>query len=646
MPHFRYLFFTLWVLWPVAHAALAEGPLSPPLLSTNQRHHVRAALHCMNMSEKDLRFAKDFGEPLAVLPAITNLLAEPLALCAVADRCQRAIAADSSEALWDLSSALLEVSPKGVPRASEDYAGLAMPWDWLAPPLAASITRFFAAGEEAQALVTVAFADIAPRQRSYMAARYLASAFDAEDRPAVRYELGRMGVVTGVLAQVIREEQALNPEPSARAFLDVTRKMKVEALIAAARRFHAATARLANEAAGFDVWPGTRQRLYTPYGDILIGTRGDDVYREPALLILDPGGDDRYQAPAGVANGLLHQPLAALVDVGGDDRFVSARMLSPGAALFGLSVVIDSRGDDRYAAEYAGHGLALFGCAWVEDRSGRDRYEAWALGQGAAVMGVATLVDRTGDDRYDVGLFGQGFSGFNGVGMLVDREGSDRYVAGGRKRDHGRNDDRYLALAQGMSMGTRPFFGGGYALLADLSGDDSYHADVFGQGVGYWYAVGMLLDGRGNDRYANHQYGQGTGIHLSLGLLADHGGDDAYTSSILAQGSAHDYAVGMLIDRSGNDHYRADEHAQGRGMNNGAALLLDGAGDDAYLASRTDRSQGIGNDGGTREYGSLGLLVDIGGVDRYSCGARDGARMLRPDFGVVYDFEEEPVHGP
>jgi hypothetical protein len=29
--------------------------------------------------------------------------------------------------------------------------------------------------------------------------------------------------------------------------------------------------------------------------------------------------------------------------------------------------------------------------------------------------------------------------------------------------------------------------------------------------------------------------------------------------------------------------------------------------------------------------------MDLGGVDRYSEGATDGARLLRPNFGVIYD---------
>jgi hypothetical protein len=196
-----------------------------------------------------------------------------------------------------------------------------------------------------------------------------------------------------------------------------------------------------------------------------------------------------------------------------------------------------------------------------------------------------------------------------------------------------------------MSMGVRPFAGGGYGVLIDRSGNDAYIADVFGQGVSYWYSVGMLLDGAGNDTYDVHHYGQGSGIHMSVGLLADYGGQDRYGGHILTQGNAHDYGVGMLVDHDGDDTYTADHHAQGRALNNGFAVLFDRAGDDAYFGRQPGRCQGVGNDGGKREYGSIAVLMDLAGRDRYTCGAHDGTRMLRPDFGVVYDVGGEVADG-
>jgi hypothetical protein len=79
-------------------------------------------------------------------------------------------------------------------------------------------------------------------------------------------------------------------------------------------------------------------------------------------------------------------------------------------------------------------------------------------------------------------------------------------------------------------------------------------------------------------------------------------------------------------------------------LNNGLGVLIDAAGRDVYAARRSGLSQGIGVAGGHREYGSLGLLLDLGGVDAYSCGARDGARFARPNFGIVYDRTPDEKH--
>jgi len=68
--------------------------------------------------------------------------------------------------------------------------------------------------------------------------------------------------------------------------------------------------------------------------------------------------------------------------------------------------------------------------------------------------------------------------------------------------------------------------------------------------------------------------------------------------------------------------------------------LLDVAGHDGYFARRPAASQGVGDDGRRREYGSISLMVDLGGKDRYTCGGRNGQALIRPDHGVVYDWGE------
>ncbi len=334
----------------------------------------------------------------------------------------------------------------------------------------------------------------------------------------------------------------------------------------------------------------------------------------------------------------MRRLVSQLLDLAGDDLYLGKGLLGPGAALWGACLILDAAGDDLYRADYAGQGAGLYGCAWLEDRGGHDLYTAGALAQGAACVGLGILRDINGDDIYQVGLEGQAFAGLRALGLLIDDHGTDRYIAGGRERDHERHPEHYLSMAQGFAIGMRPHAGGGLAALVDREGNDVYQADVYGQGVSYWYAIGMLLDLDGHDTYNLREYGQGSGIHLSSGLLWDRAGHDHYTGWSLSQGCAHDYALGLLVDHAGHDVYTADHFSQGRGMNNSVGVLVDATGNDAYFGIRLDTVQGIGDPGGEREYGSLSLLLDLDGRDSYSCAATNGAPTLRPFYGVVYDL--------
>ncbi|MFH0953830.1 MAG: HEAT repeat domain-containing protein [Verrucomicrobiota bacterium] len=618
----------------VAAPALA-GDLQP-VLGTNEQAHLSSALRCLNMTEADPGFDKDLGKPRLALQRTRELLADPLGLPALADRVL-ASAAANPQATWTLTADLLEVSQEPDLEVTV-VRNEPRPWDALPADLARGVTRFFTEAEKADALVQRAFAELSGEERQYLAASYLAGLFNAEDRPPVRAALMAAGVESQVVARVIREGLEVDPEPGATNFLAVLQKVKFADLLAAGSILQRAAGRLADSASGVREWPAQASRFETALGAVEIGSRESDVFTNRALLILDPGGADCYEGAAAVANGLTGGRLAAVVDLAGNDGYEAVGLLGAGAGLFGAAVIVDCAGDDAYRAAYAGQGAGVFGMGWLEDRAGDDFYRAQAHAQAAGYAGLGHLRDEEGADLYDVGFAGQGYAGVMGVGLLVDARGNDRYLAGGIEPDYERHEDRFVSLAQGFAIGMRPFAGGGVAALVDLGGNDSYGADIYGQGVSYWYSVGMLLDVSGNDTYAMYQYGQGAGIHLSSGLLADGGGNDSYTGHTLMQGCAHDYAVGMLFDQGGDDTYTAVNESQGRAMNTALAILADSSGDDSYFAGRTDACQGIGNAGDKREYGSLALMLDLGGRDRYSCGAADGARLPRPDFGIVYDL--------
>ncbi len=615
-----------------------------PTLGTNTRAHLGAALHALNMSETDLGFDKDIARPKWALSWVRSALRAPLELPPAADRILAATGTHDPPAAWRLAAALTEAG------WSQAVTSAAPAWDHPArgpaPAVLTALDRFLDRAQVAGELLQRAVGRVGPSDRAYAAASHFAGTFNAEDDSGVRADLCSWGVSSQLLEAVIAEGNALDPEPAADRFLAIFTNVDRGAIAAAGCEWHAAVLQLRRDAGGISNWPASPIRLSTPLGAVVVGTPGADVHTNASLLVLDPGGDDRYGGAVGVADGVYGAglALAAIVDLAGADRYESPGPLGIGSAVFGLCAVVDAGGDDTYAAAYAGQGTALFGAAVLVDEAGDDTYRARGFAQGAALAGVGMLDDASGDDTYRAGLSAQACAGVGGFALLVDRAGNDAYSAGGVEPDHERNPGRFISLSQGFAIGIRPFIGGGVAALVDLAGSDCYEADVYGQGVSYWYSAAFLLDRAGNDRYSVYQYGQGTGIHLSLGLLADGCGDDVYSGSILVQGSAHDYAVGMLFDRAGDDTYTGDSHAQARAINSSFALLADEAGQDAYFGRQKDHCQGIGNEGMPRDYGSLAVLLDLGGGDQYSCGALDGIRMKRPLYGIVYD-DPAPTKG-
>lgn len=605
--------------------ACADDPF--PVFGTNEQAHLQAALTCLNMTARDPGFEKDLGKPVVVLNWVRRLLNDPMALPGVADR----VLVAASDDLWPAAFDWLEVKH---PDAAEDPLKPRTLFKGLDPKLADALGRFVQAAGQANTWLDQAFDRISEKDMRYAAASYFAGTFNAEDKADVRTALEQFGLDKKDIEEAIRESQAIDPEPAATRFLAIVQKTDLAALLSAGQVFHRAVKELRDQCGNVTAWPEKTTSFETPLGRITVGSAKNDEHSDDGLLILEPAGNDIY---SGGARPFSRDRLSAIVDLEGADTYSGRGIAAPGSTVFGVTVLMDASGDDLYKAEFTGQGAAFFGAARLEDSAGNDVYRAYAHAQGAGYVGMGVLEDHRGNDLYEVGLLGQACSGVLGIGLLIDRDGNDRYSAGGRDHDYERNDERYVSLAQGCAIGTRPFAGAGLAALVDLGGNDTYSADVYGQGVGYWYGVGMLLDSSGHDTYTMYQYGQGSGIHMSLGLLADGAGNDLYTGYILVQGNAHDYGVGEFFDRSGDDTYTADHHAQGRALNNGFALLVDSGGNDAYFARQPDQGQGIGNDAGLREYGSLAILMDLGGTDRYSCGATNGCRMPRPDFGIVYD---------
>lgn len=373
----------------------------------------------------------------------------------------------------------------------------------------------------------------------------------------------------------------------------------------------------------------------TPLGRVIVGGPGPTTYGCGAALIVDIGGDDRYFGPAGGADS-LHR-LSVCLDLRGDDLYRASGDFVQGTGFMGIGILCDAGGNDTYTAKRFSQGAGLLGVGILWDQNGNDSYQATSACQAAGLWGLGILRDNGGHDTYRAGIYAQGFGYCGGLGALVETEGNDSYQAGLGTVDLNRYQDHFLTMSQGFAIGRRPDYSGGIGLLADRAGNDLYSCDIFGQGCAYWFSLGAIVDREGNDRYLGYQYAQGAGIHLACGGLFDLAGDDFYQSKGVSQGCGHDLAPGMLVDYSGNDNYLAHDLSQGAGSANGFGLLADLTGDDGYMVKSNVNTQGYGNP--RREYGSIGVFLDLKGRDAYAGPGGDGRRWASGLWGVGWDLD-------
>lgn len=318
------------------------------------------------------------------------------------------------------------------------------------------------------------------------------------------------------------------------------------------------------------------------YGRVIIGDMDNNIYTEPATVIIDLGGNDKYYG----ANTPSQVPINALIDWQGDDLYSSTLPFAQGSTLLGVSLLFDFSGDDRYVSAYYTQGVAIGGVAMVYDASGDDHYKGQRFAQGVGFWGVGILFDRAGDDRYSAWRYAQGVGGVAGVGLLLDVRGQDHYEAIGESRSSYGTIGNFQASSQGFGVGFRGYVPGGIGLLLDGGGQDNYQAGNFAQGVGYFFALGVLRDfGEDNDVYHASRYGMGASAHSAAGVLIEDGGNDRYAGNHIALiGSAWDLGLAAFWDKQGDDVYRdtARGFTMGVAAHNGHSVFLDSQGRDRY----------------------------------------------------------------
>jgi hypothetical protein len=372
---------------------------------------------------------------------------------------------------------------------------------------------------------------------------------------------------------------------------------------------------------------------------IAIGGPGKNIYNGRFDIIIDFGGDDVYNIennnPPFTKEG--QGGFSCIIDLSGNDYYATKSNFALAGALFSSSFIFDKEGDDYYNCQSVGLGAAIGGHGLLYDESGNDTYHGITFSIGAGCFGVGLLVDRKGNDTYIANSYSQGFGMTQGVGAIIDNEGNDSYLIDARSLDIGRYEDHYVSMCQGYGLGLRPYYAGGIGLIIEGSGNDIYNTDIFGQGGAYWYSLGAIVDKSGHDKYNGYQYSQGSGIHLAVGLLKDYDGWDFYQSQGVSQGCGHDFGFGLLWDVKGNDNYSAYSLSQGAGNADGIGILIDESGVDGYLSKEPVwMSRGYGNP--RREYGSIGLFLDMSGNDFYSVAGLDSTVYNSSTWGVMNDY--------
>jgi hypothetical protein len=416
----------------------------------------------------------------------------------------------------------------------------------------------------------------------------------------------------GYAEQFIEFGYRIDPDPLITAGIDCLREIMLEA--GSLKRRLAAGGSAAKEilaTVGYLPDNADRESYLGMQAGWRVGGLGSDYYQGDYQFILDLGGDDVYD----LEYDAEHPHPVIVIDLGGDDAYRTESDFGLASGCFSVGLLLDFSGDDRYDAKSFALGSGFFGLGVLYDAEGVDRYDGDTHVQGAASYGLGLLIDEGGRDIYNGALYAQGFGFVRGFGLIYDSDGSDSYYAGGKYKDILRYEDHYLSLSQGFGYGLRPWMSGGIGGIIDLKGNDAYYSDIFAQAASYWWSLGLIYDSSGNDNYQSFQYAQGAATHMTLGILIDDYGSDVYSGKGLMHGCGHDYAAGIILDRHGDDTYTAYDLSQGAGSANGVGLLIDGEGDDRYFVKNPLNTQGYGNP--RRDFGSIGLFIDLGGDDQY-----------------------------
>ncbi len=387
--------------------------------------------------------------------------------------------------------------------------------------------------------------------------------------------------------------------------------------------------------------------ILTPVGRVVIaGTQDNEHEYEDACLIVDLGGNDKYEGPVGASMSLKY-PIGLCIDMSGDDKYENEfpNHAAQGSGVLGCGILVDDAGNDTYKSTVHAQGCGYFGLGILFDRQGDDSYECESSGQGCGIFGCGLHIDVLGDDTYYLYGDGQGYGGVGGgVGVLCAYDGDDVYTAEPwtdvfNRGDYHSEHQVNVSQAQGAGAGRRGdgsdghAWAGGIGAILDINGDDKYISGNWSLGCGYWYGSGFAYDKWGDDEYWSVYFTHASGAHYAMGCLIDEHGDDIHElheTSGAGLSFGWDYVNTLLVDKEGDDIYKAKIISIACAQIRSNSFFFDTGGDDVYTLGKGQ--QGMGAATFRADYSephamspysyytyskSFALFLDIGGRDDY-----------------------------
>ena len=254
-------------------------------------------------------------------------------------------------------------------------------------------------------------------------------------------------------------------------------------------------------------------------------------------------------------------------------------------------------------------------------------------------------------------LYQQDFSHFSYRKPVRYKSKFGLMIVGTTANDVYPQDENYAFIYEPAGNDTYTFnistdIGRPFLAIIDMSGDDVYRNDNFGELFNALFGNIFHYDGGGNDYY----FGGDLAFSANLGnmISIDNQGWDSYIAGSRSLGSGH-LGIGLLINIGGNDYYYGTMFTQGMGGTLGFGGLLDFAdgiwNNDCYHSGgkwtdslRDDNdyysmAQGFGFGLRPSIAGGIGLLFDESGNDKYNGGVFSQGVSYWYAMGVLIDLE-------